>query len=558
MLQADGARSIVAGSDRRRELRVACENCVYALTNVVSSLCRSWTPDPRGGWRELPTPTLGTARVDVWSTAQALELIACSSAHLVAIKEQVTGDLVSVLRRALIAGAPVLLADPVPRAEGPGRRDQACRDAGGNGSVDNMALIWKLRAMAEVATGADALDIDLPRADFASAGEAVLESLLASQRGDGGWAAFGWGGNSSYATAMAVWAIARFYEVFEVAAYLRPHKVHSTHLAVEWLLGRRLPDAGLPYFELGRTSVVSRTALAQVAVAARKAMLANEPVPELDVATMSAWLLDMQHAEGGWRDHGGETTSAETEVTALALLGLLEAGVAPQHPAVAAAVALLLRSQRHAGTAVGWGVYLESTAEDGPRIWTTWCAVLAMWQFVRRAQRAAPGGALIAVTRAPRVIPLLERGERTMHIAVENPGPEAIWAVAKLDGVTRIACIARPLPVKLESGLSRVPVRVRATGVGNENALVVFSDLQSGNTHSSPIRIVCAGGLAAEFIRCLGEPSVLLSAVVVSAAVYGASRARISVSAALGVGAVGLLAIVLVVVFAAIRYITRD
>ena len=51
------------------------------------------------------------------------------------------------------------------------------------------------------------------------------------------------------------------YKVFEPAMHLRPHKVHGTHLAIEWLLSNRIMGEGLPFFEMGRASTISRNSM---------------------------------------------------------------------------------------------------------------------------------------------------------------------------------------------------------------------------------------------------------------------------------------------------------
>lgn len=278
------------------------EQSLAALRSILFSVSSQWTNDARGGWQEFPATT-GSApgTYDAWSTAQALELLTVSLSNFLLHGYSLSSDVEVSARTALSDGSRTLItqnsyrqtttrrlrhffaAHPDPYRHGSTRR-RSSRPAAASPlpffgepsslepgpAFDVMGLVWQLRAATQMARRARLLRLDTNAEQLIVTGEGIFRDLLATRSAEGGWSSFGLGGKSAYATAMVVWAVAESHDLLGQAPYLRPHKVHTTHMAVEWLLRNRLRGSGIPFFEGGGTPSVSRTALGAIAIWARR------------------------------------------------------------------------------------------------------------------------------------------------------------------------------------------------------------------------------------------------------------------------------------------------
>jgi hypothetical protein len=535
--------------------------CLEVLETTLGSVSVQWRSGEGAGWYEFPTQQPSSQGVDGWSTAQALEIVSQCVSCLHGQAHPLTTATVEDAKVAITSGVQLLLAEVGHSARGGGIGSvSSVRGVAAEDDADTMGVVWCLRAFARATSVGSVLDLALPADNVSRSAEAMLHKLFASQGGSGGWSAYGGAGISTYATAMVVWAIAAVYEVFEPAMHLRPHKVHGTHVAIEWLLGNRIQGEGLPFFDGGQVPAASRTALTQIAIAARRGMITTERVRDADVFSMSAWLLKTQTQSGGWRDYAEQTDRLETEVTALAVLGLLRSGVSPWNPAVESAIKLLLGGRISDGNAVGWGLYVEPVDDDRARIWTTWCVTLALCAFLEERGRTAEYHGSFELTRSPRLVTVVEGATRRVRVRAVVDGTDEMWLypMSYSDGpVAMLDEPSEPSKVTREDRAMSFNINGANAGVGRWG--VQLRDVVSGETQSLVMKVICFGGVGRAFTRAAGDPQVLVASIAVAAGIYGIVRSGAAGSeTAIAIATIGLLAVVILFVFAVVRQMFGD
>lgn len=542
--------------DRTTMVRYAC---LETLQSVLNSISTAWAPVRAKGWHEFPTPGGHGEDVDAWSTAQALEMMGLSFTCLREHAESLAGATTANVKAAMVDGLPLLL-NAMSVGEHASRLTRpAPTAASGVVTWDTMGTVWCLRAVGEVVSTSASLELEVPVESVSRGVESLLQGLFDSQGRRGGWSAYGGGGTSTYATAMVVWAVAEVYKVFEPAMHLRPHKVHGTHLAIEWLLSNRVMGEGLPFFEMGRASTISRTALAQIAIAARRAMMTAERVRDADVFSMSAWILKAQAASGGWRDYAEESDRLETEVTALAVIGLLRGGVSPRNPAVEAAVKVLLRSRITDELTTGWGLYVEPQAGDLARIWTTWCAVLALCEFVTQSQHGSRDLGSFEIRRVPKLVTVVEGETRSVRVRLDVRGAEQMWLFPESHVGDRVASLEPTEPSRITPNEEWVSIKIKGSNAGSSRWCIELCDVVGGEKRELVARVVCLGGVGRSFVRAVSDPQMAIAGIAVAAGIYGIVRSGAAGSgAAIAVATIGVLAVIVLFIFALVKQMFGD
>src|SRR4051812_18971646 len=100
---------IAARSDEPLDVRAVKEASREALSSVVTSIVRSWTPNASLGWQERPQRGAGVPRVDLWSTAQAIEIVAGSLGPGDNVDNVMRQEDASAARAAVMSGAALVM-----------------------------------------------------------------------------------------------------------------------------------------------------------------------------------------------------------------------------------------------------------------------------------------------------------------------------------------------------------------------------------------------------------------------------------------------------------------
>jgi hypothetical protein len=260
---------------------------IGCLGATIQAVSRGWTNTILNGWGEVPESRAseGSAGPDLWSTCQAAEILACSLTHFRQFVLPVDTDAEFQAKQAILSALPLLLR---ARTGASTMSDALPVGFGSAKKRDVIGLVWRLRTMGAVLSANTELGLSPTPPRVSKQVETILHDLFILQDPNGAWSSFGDVGKSCYVTGMVVWAIGESYPALVRFRHLRPHRVHGTHIAVEWLLRNRVLGSGIPFFEGGRTASVSRTAIASLAMQARREMRCPEPLPEQELAINTA------------------------------------------------------------------------------------------------------------------------------------------------------------------------------------------------------------------------------------------------------------------------------
>lgn len=534
------------------------DKCLSNLRSVIFSVSSEWSSDLKTGWREFPDKTSKPSRLslDLWSTSQALEILSSTLANFRINGYAFSPEIENKSKEAIIAGVDLLLQSSDARSRL--QLNKPISSLGLGRKIDVIGLVWQLRAISQVLKASKVLSLPISTELLFQKGEALLRDLFILQDPNGGWSAFGEVGKSSYVTGMVVWTIAESYPVFKKARYLRPHKVHGTHIAVEWLLKNRIQKSGIPFFEGGGIPSVSRTAVTSIAIWARHQLKCPEPIPEIELAINNAWILERQDStSGGWSDNLEEGAKPDVEVTALALLALLKSGANPTHPSIVSAVDWMLSSFRtEDDSRSGWGIDPDSSI----RIWTSWYATLALWEFIFRSKKPRVKSLNYQVTHKPKLIFLQQGGEKKVKIRLHVQELGNAWAYLRIKEPDAGVELKEPIVVKLQEPKSNIYLKLHQLKKGFVKCTINLCDLSTGTTSDIPIRIMALGKFCKSILSTLASPKNIVISLATSSALYAFFKYgnKITKELAFDLLSIGLGAIPVILIFAYFRYLSGE
>ena len=488
------------------------ETVLDILRSLIGSIA-AWSSDYQLGWQEFPDDA-NRARpsVDLWSTSQAVEILCLLFNQFV--HSEKSSALVNDTKRVIAHGANLLLINTLEQGGLLSNKSESLLVA--QGKPDVIGLVWQLRALSQLLKISPTIQTDIKNELLLKKGEAILKDLFRLQDANGAWSSFGEVGKSTYTTTMVVWSIAESYPVFKGIEYLRPHKVHGTHIAVDWLLKNRIENSGIPFFEGGRIPSVSRTALTSIAIWARRQMKCPEPIPELELARNNAWLIEQQDVSGGWHDLINEKTNPDTEVTSLALLALLKGGVRSNHPGVYKAIRWLVSCRKTEDSIHGWGIYDK---DSKIRIWTTWYACLALCEFVLRSP--APVEQLdYKIVRKPRLTFAFQESPKEVRVRLAITGQNHAWVHLRVKEKDAGFKLIEPSLCRLQKETHDIRFAIFPTRTGLIKGSISLSDITTGKLLDISLNILAPGHLFKTLMATLGTPRDVLASLAAASTIY--------------------------------------
>lgn len=494
----------------------------------------------------------------MWSTSQAVEIVSGLLAGFRINGYALSPEVEQGGAKAVGAGLDVLIQEGNRRGEW----QMPVRIQYVRKKTDVIGLVWQLRAISQVLGASRVLSLPVQTESLIQRGETLLRELFVLQDANGGWSSFGDIGKSSYVTGMAVWAIGEASPVFERAEYLRPHKVHGSHIAVEWMLGNRIPGSGIPFFEGGAVAAVSRTALASIALWARHQMKCAETVPDVELALNSAFIIHHQDpSSGAWSDSLEEHAEPNVEVTSLAILALLKSGTSPSHPSIEKGIDWLLSCFRiEGGTHSGWGLYSFPADRPNLRIWTTWYGVLALWEFVSRSRGQGTRPVECTVDSKPRLVLMTHGGRKTVTLGLSVRGVDRRWAFLRMAGQNSRLELDEPSVVQLQEPRTNISLRLRQSAPGLAKGDISLQDLVDGNTVNIHVRTIAFGEFGRSVLSILWDAKILMASVAVSSAIYALFKfsSRITRDAVSDFLWIAFGAVVIILILGFFKYLSRE